>query len=73
MKNKFLVFGQDKASMGIGGRRSTDKKSKSMGSVTGEKHNRCVILPSSADIIAEAIERKHTNWLVLIIVSLYFS
>ncbi|CAO2836656.1 unnamed protein product [Amaranthus hypochondriacus] len=40
--------------MGLGGRRS----------ITGEKHNRCVIVPSSADIIAQAIERKHTNWFV---------
>lgn len=63
MNNKFLVFGQDKVNMGLGGRRS----------ITGEKHNRCVIVPSSADIIAQAIERKHTNWSVLIIVSLYFS
>ncbi|KNA22581.1 hypothetical protein SOVF_032820 [Spinacia oleracea] len=42
------------------GRRSSDKRS----SVSGEKHNRCVIVPFAVDIVAEAIERKDTNWFV---------
>lgn len=56
MKNKFQVFGQEKATMV--GRQSYDKKS----SNSGEKHNRCVIVPSTTDMIAEAIERKDNKW-----------
>lgn len=58
MKNKIFVVGQEKANMI--GRRGYDKKS----SVSGERHNRCVIVPSTADFIAEAIERKEANWFV---------
>ncbi|KMT13794.1 hypothetical protein BVRB_4g081670 [Beta vulgaris subsp. vulgaris] len=42
------------------GRQSYDKKS----SNSGEKHNRCVIVPSTTDMIAEAIERKDNKWFV---------
>ncbi|XP_074304508.1 root phototropism protein 3-like isoform X3 [Silene latifolia] len=60
--NKLAFFGHEKA--GISGRRSYDKRSANSGSVLMERPNRCMIVPSEVDMIAEAIEKKDTNWFV---------
>ncbi|KAL9248093.1 hypothetical protein vseg_021453 [Gypsophila vaccaria] len=59
---KAVAFVHEKGA--ILGRRSYDKRSANIGSVSMDKPNRCVIVPSKVDIIAEAIERKDTNWFV---------
>ncbi|XP_021742419.1 root phototropism protein 3-like [Chenopodium quinoa] len=53
MKKKSLPVVQEKAAML--GRRSY---------VSADKHNRCIIVPSTVNMVAEAIERKDTNWFV---------
>ncbi|KAK9690478.1 hypothetical protein RND81_09G130400 [Saponaria officinalis] len=59
---KAVPFGHEKGA--ILGRWSYDKRSANSASALTEKPNRCMIVPSNVEMIAEAIERKDTDWFV---------
>ncbi|KAF7817887.1 root phototropism protein 3-like [Senna tora] len=60
MKQRSMVSGQDKATLG---RRSFDRESLTGGIVSGGKRNQCVILPANVHMVADSFERRNQNWI----------
>ncbi|GAB4855528.1 hypothetical protein Ancab_024147 [Ancistrocladus abbreviatus] len=61
MKQIYGIRGYENAVMG---RRIFDKRTSNRWTVVSERHNRCVVIPVKANIVAECMERKDDSWFV---------
>ncbi|KAF3454447.1 hypothetical protein FNV43_RR04894 [Rhamnella rubrinervis] len=61
-KYRLEIPGLDEA---VTGKKSVGREYHARDSVSGGKHNQCVIFPANVSMVAEAMERRNKNWIVL--------